>query len=348
MTKSKEKYMALLDVKSKILMAIMGVTFMAFILTAIINILNHRPILNVIYPFVGSLVMVFMYKRYHNKKNQKLIKNLFLIFLCFLYLPLSWITSPGSYSAMAFYGIVILFVAIILVNEPLEYIYPVVTVIINILLYHYEVIHPEQYHLYTTPSLRALDLSINYLIASGVLFTIAYIINHYFGDEHKRIFNTSVTDPLTGLFNRRYLYHYLENLFSSKGMPLSQNAQFTLMLIDLNHFKKINDTYGHLEGDEVLCRFAEILKVASRKSDIPIRFGGDEFILILQASTEADAHQVEVRINELFAASMKKYNDLDFSVGFGYANSNTGTIDDIIRKADDLLYKNKEMTKQKL
>lgn len=332
----KNKY--LLTVKNQIFMAILIITIAALWFTAILNTINQRPFVNVAFPILGSIVVFLLYRQYKLNHRRKLIKTIYLTFLCFLYLPASWLTSPGSYSAMAFYAIIILFVSFILANENWEYIFPLGTVLILLLLINYEPLKPEQYTLYTTPQLRALDLSLNFIVASIVLFVVIHILNRYFDNEHKRIFNASVTDPLTGIYNRRYLYQTLEQ-FMVPNMP--NQIQFTLLMMDLNHFKRVNDNHGHGEGDLVLKAFAEVLNAASRKHDIAIRYGGDEFVLLLMEASIEEAMHVEHRIKELFQPICDDYRSTGLSVSFGYASSGQGSIDDLIKVADDQLYQNK-------
>lgn len=88
------------------------------------------------------------------------------------------------------------------------------------------------------------------------------------------------TDDMTGLSNRRGLYAYLESL-----LPLPESQQLGLLLVDLDRFKQINDQFGHMVGDEVLCSVAEVVRDAARSNDLAARLGGDEFALICHVAT---------------------------------------------------------------
>lgn len=326
------------DMKNSIVAAVLGISVLVFAATVIINLVNHRPWENVVFPLVAAVVMWVIYRLYRQNRYRRSIKSFFLVFLCFFYLPLAWLTSPGSYSAMSFYGMTILFVSIIVASEWWEYLFPLGTALITVLLLVYEPTQPQQYTLYADPSLRAIDLSINYLIAAATYFVVIMVLNRSFTSEHQRIFDASITDPLTGLYNRRYLYHQLETLTGNNAAP---HTAFTLLMMDLNHFKKINDTFGHSEGDHVLKAFSSVLRQASRKSDIAIRYGGDEFILLLMGTADGDAAQVEERVSQLFQPVCDQYPAIGLSVSFGRASSDAGTASDIIKLADDLLYQHK-------
>ncbi|MCL2076227.1 MAG: GGDEF domain-containing protein [Betaproteobacteria bacterium] len=104
---------------------------------------------------------------------------------------------------------------------------------------------------------------------------------------------SSLRDPLTGLNNRRYLEEYVETLLANARR---QKIHLAIMMLDLDYFKMVNDTYGHDVGDTVLKTLAEVLKQSVRSSDMVIRYGGEEFLIILQGTVEPDADQVAENI----------------------------------------------------
>lgn len=324
--------------KERIFKSVLLLSGVVFFAVSFINLMNMRPIVNFILPMSASAVLLLMFRLYSKKRNTIIIKNGYMIFLCIMYFPLGWLTSPGSYSAMSFYAVLIFFVAIILAHDIYEYIYPVLMVIETIILLNFEPLRPEQFKLYASPSARAIDLSINYLITAAVMFAIVIIINSYFDLEHKKVYDASITDQLTGLYNRRYLYHVLEEMMNDDN----EDVVFSLLMMDLNNFKKVNDIYGHIDGDEVLQKFGGVLKDASRKRDVPIRYGGDEFVLILPGTDLKDAEKVKSRIIEMFDKVSVKYQGIDLSVSFGITENTGQGLETLIKEADDLLYKSKE------
>ncbi|MDR1848465.1 MAG: diguanylate cyclase [Zoogloeaceae bacterium] len=104
---------------------------------------------------------------------------------------------------------------------------------------------------------------------------------------------SSLRDPMTGLNNRRYLEEYIETLLANVRR---QQIHLAIMMLDLDYFKMVNDTYGHDAGDSVLKALSEVLKQAVRSSDMVIRYGGEEFLIILQDTEEPDADQVAENI----------------------------------------------------
>ncbi len=146
-------------------------------------------------------------------------------------------------------------------------------------------------------------------------------------------------DPLTGLFNRRYLQATLERELARcrrNGTPL------TLMMLDIDHFKSINDRYGHVAGDEVLRRMGEVLMAGARQEDVACRFGGEEFVLLLPAMpTEAAFARAEALRSQFAALSVPSpRGEVRTTVSIGVATfpRNGSTMDELTHSADLALY----------
>jgi len=131
-----------------------------------------------------------------------------------------------------------------------------------------------------------------------------------------KLYKTSITDPLTGLYNRRFFLQKLEEEFNRF---LRYGSNFCLVILDLDKFKYINDTYGHLEGDRILKIFAKILFKRTRKEDVVARIGGDEFACILVGSNIEGAKIFTERIKEDLNINYKK-EKLTFCAGVGCLN----------------------------
>jgi len=146
-------------------------------------------------------------------------------------------------------------------------------------------------------------------------------------------------DPLTGLYNRRYLDATLEREMARskrEGLPLS------LMLIDIDHFKQVNDTYGHQAGDEVLKRLAGILCENARSEDIACRYGGEEFLLLQPKMPLAMARERAEQWRAAFAAMTVPFGDLriqtTLSIGVAAYPGHGKSADELIECADRALY----------
>lgn len=167
--------------------------------------------------------------------------------------------------------------------------------------------------------------------------------------EKARLENLAITDYLTGIYNIRYFYHRIEEEFSRSHRyenPLS------CIMFDLDHFKKINDMYGHRTGDMVLREFAQLVKRHIRKSDVLARYGGEEFILLLPNTPTKGAVNEGERLSSLIKGhqfkGMKDGSRLTVSMGIACCpHRKIKTQDDLITCADNSLFvaKNKGRNK---
>ncbi|MFA9373605.1 MAG: diguanylate cyclase, partial [Poseidonibacter sp.] len=167
--------------------------------------------------------------------------------------------------------------------------------------------------------------------------------------DKKRIYELSITDGLTTLFNRRHFNDIAESVIDK---TIRNNNVFAFLLLDVDNFKKYNDTYGHQEGDNVLISIATSLKKSFKRSnDIIFRLGGEEFGVLISAKTQDDilklAETARKDIQDLQIEHSKNEPSLVITASFGIAiinnkNSNTQDLDYIYKKADDCLYEAKE------
>jgi diguanylate cyclase (GGDEF)-like protein len=155
------------------------------------------------------------------------------------------------------------------------------------------------------------------------------------------LYKMAVLDPVTNMFNRRYILHRLEEEISRcqrNGGPL------TVIALDLDSFKQINDEHGHAVGDYVLRIFGEQLKRATRGSDVVARYGGDEFLGILPDCNAEQIRYVMNRLNGLHVKTGKSTTDILYSAGWtDYIPGES--LEDLLKRADDMLYANKRNLK---
>ena len=154
----------------------------------------------------------------------------------------------------------------------------------------------------------------------------------------------AVTDQLTGLHNRRYMESQLEALV--RRAVVGGGDPVGLMVIDIDHFKKINDSFGHAVGDEVLREFAVRLASNVRAIDLPVRFGGEEFVVVMPETDLADAQRIAERIRLHVAGSpfrvMGGEELLTVTISIGVAASlPTDDQARLIKRADEAMYEAK-------
>ena len=160
----------------------------------------------------------------------------------------------------------------------------------------------------------------------------------------------ALTDPLTGLPNRRAIESWAVRQLSGAarhGFP------FWVVIIDLDHFKNVNDTYGHDAGDTVLKRFAEILRANTRRSDICGRIGGEEFLQVLTHADEPNVRLVLERLREQFSQERFQWNGHSVSVtaSFGVAGFWGRTAPEfgqLMSHADAALYRSKHLGRNRI
>ena len=151
----------------------------------------------------------------------------------------------------------------------------------------------------------------------------------------------SETDPLTGIGNRRFLDHKLE---AFKG----QDIQMSFLLIDIDHFKEINDNFGHDAGDKILVAISDTVKNVCRKNDILARIGGEEFIVLSINSTEESACIFAERIRSCIEGMSRSFEStITASIGIALGNMKNAKFDDLYKQADIALYLAKSQGRNK-
>ncbi|GAE89705.1 diguanylate cyclase [Acetivibrio straminisolvens JCM 21531] len=159
------------------------------------------------------------------------------------------------------------------------------------------------------------------------------------------------TDKLTKLYNRRFLEYYLDNQLNLAGFS---NQKLSVIMMDIDNFKRINDTYGHTAGDAVLVVFSQVILRCLRQTDLVARYGGEEFIAILPTSDTKNAYEIAERIRESIAAEpMPKVNNVqlpNISCSFGVSTFpiHADNKVDLIKTADIALYKAKQSGKNRV
>ncbi len=154
------------------------------------------------------------------------------------------------------------------------------------------------------------------------------------------------TDALTGLANRRYFLEVLENIMS---LTRRHQTPLTLIMADLDHFKVINDTYGHAGGDQVLKGFGALLQNTIRREDLAARLGGEEFIVALPHTDLSEALSIAERIR--LGLEEMKWEQIETQItgSFGISQFRPeDTADSLIERADQALYRAKAAGRNRL
>lgn len=178
----------------------------------------------------------------------------------------------------------------------------------------------------------------------GALLVIAITANYFQLGLMLRLYREATHDPLTGLLNRGALARAVEQF------PVWDSAPRTaLLMMDLDHFKRLNDTYGHAFGDDVLRNFAGILRKALRSTDLAARYGGEEFVAVLLDTDKEAAMAVAERVRQLTeSAALTDYDGVpvNYTVSIGVASMHPGEqFHTAAMRADNRLYEAKKTTR---
>jgi len=175
------------------------------------------------------------------------------------------------------------------------------------------------------------------------------LVNRALEAERKIMYERSIRDALTGLFTRRYLTEAASRLIDVHQR--NEEAGFSLLMADIDHFKAVNDTYGHLAGDEILVAVAKVLHDVCRQSDSAVRFGGEEFAVLMPLTSSEEAISLAERIRSLVEGLHPdtEAGPVAVTISIGVAShSQSEILADTIKKADVALYRAKESGRNKV
>lgn len=168
-------------------------------------------------------------------------------------------------------------------------------------------------------------------------------------ETHEILSERLNTDGLTGLYNHTAFQDRLKKLFDNYQ---THNHFFSIAILDIDFFKKVNDKYGHLKGDEVLKTFANLIKESIRANDFPARYGGEEFGIIFSGTNKYQAKKILERLRDNvkkveFTSEKEKFS-ITFSAGIAEINSNLSNTADLIRLADEAMYFSKNTGRDRI
>ena len=181
----------------------------------------------------------------------------------------------------------------------------------------------------------ATDNEINFLNLFARQIELAITI----ADLFEAVKSQAITDPMTGLFNRRYFEEFIQK---EAVRSKRQNQEFTVIGIDLDHLKKINDLYGHNYGDTAIKAIADVLKSSCRSIDIAARMGGEEFNVILSGVDSKGGAIFAERIRKTIeSVSLEKIGKITASIGVASYMEHSEEIDELLELVDHAMYESK-------
>ena len=181
------------------------------------------------------------------------------------------------------------------------------------------------------------NLAANRIVVALVLYSVSVLIyrNSLSADVLRRL---ATTDPLTGTFNRR---HFMDLMAREQRRADRYGAIYSLLMVDIDHFKRVNDTYGHQVGDQAIQAMADACKKLMRPTDVVARYGGEEFIITLTHTDLAGALKVAERLRLAVADIVlpTEQGALNFTISVGVSSyAKASRLEQIIAAADHALY----------
>ena len=191
-------------------------------------------------------------------------------------------------------------------------------------------------------------LTISFLLIVSVLFSLeVYYMQHNLEDENVSLEQLANYDPLTKLLNRRSMDSFL---MDAADKAVNGNDKFCLIMADIDDFKKVNDTYGHAIGDQVLVKVAEIISHDVREGDCVCRWGGEEILVLIRSSAETAEFVAERICKDIAAARIDTGSTkIAITLTLGVAQYRNGeTVDSVVERADACMYTGKSRGKNQV
>ncbi len=304
---------------------------------------------NLIYACV--LAVGFYLSRFRNKF--RLGRGLGVLMLVFVYTPFLWIFNGGSVSGIPYFILLFSsFITVITVGKDQgkgkKHISTIVIVtlclvMVGLILFEYH--FPDRLYQFEDQSVRYMDMVIGMLFAiTSNYFIIRAFIREYYKQLDKvkeystRLEELVVRDSMTCLYHHAYIIGRLTeeiNKCSRYHLPLS------VLMIDIDHFKQVNDTYGHPFGDEVLINIANLLRLTCRSTDMVARYGGEEFLIIMPGTNSESGVILADRILRAIQ-NLKFSQQITITISGGITEYKYGdTTTTTINRVDSLLYRAK-------
>ncbi len=301
--------------------------------------------------FTLILALSYYFSRF---RHQFFVFRIFSIFtLIFIYTPLLWILNGGSQSGIPYFiPLFVSFLSILTItpkssktNRLISYAVLATFSLVVIVLILLEFSHPEIFYQYTDKTTQKIDIIVAAVFSLlGNYLIIMSFVKLYYRQLEKaeeatcRLEELVIRDSMTCLYNHAFA---LSCLKEEVDRAVRRNSALSVIMMDIDHFKKINDTYGHPFGDNVLKQLSQTFQNNCRSIDTVARYGGEEFLIILPDTTSQIASVIANRLLGL-ARNLKFENDVSVTVSAGIAGHIPGdTASSLIDRADSYLYKAK-------
>jgi len=267
-----------------------------------------------------------------------------LIFITCVYIPFIYFTTAGHDGTAFLFSVIGIFALMIGFSGRQRVIVILVVILINLLCVAASYYFPHLVTPHVSLESELIDLVVSLVMAFVGMAIMTSQITKSFQNKNDELSEISNRDSLTGVYNRRFLFDYIEPLLKN-DVP---DQKICALMMDLDYFKVVNDTYGHGFGDEVLRTFTGTVEMVLRDSDILARYGGEEFVALLHSVSFTSAEIIAERIRKAVSA-IEFENDLHLTVSIGLAMAKPeDSAESLINRADGCLYKAKQQGRNRI
>ncbi len=262
-----------------------------------------------------------------------------LLFVTFIYVPFLYFQTAGYDGTALLFAQLGLFLLGIVFSGKTR----IIIIGLNIIDYLACVIishrYPQTVIPHGSPEALIIDLVVALILSFTSLAIATIYISKAFEDNNNTLAELTIRDGLTGVYNRRFLTGFLQQELDTAAQT---GQSIYVLMLDVDHFKRINDNYGHGFGDHVLSSCAQAVQGILRKCDVIARYGGEEFVIILLPQIPAKADAIAERIRQAVAA-LRFGHGVTVTVSIGVEKSRPGdTSEELLNRADRCMYQAKQ------
>ena len=327
------------------------ISLVAVSLAITTSFLGLKPIHIFLIYLLGTISFILYYLSRFKHKTYPVI----LIMLLNIFLSAIWFAGIGSNGFAGLFFLAGVMLSMTLLKGIKRYVFFLLNPIFIIILIGLEFYHPEWVGTYDTLNAKYIDYLLNVIILMvGLGGFIKILVDNLrkrtrqLEESNEKLTQSALHDELTGVPNRRLFYVQLKN---TMNLAKRNNQKFTLLYLDLDDFKEVNDELGHAAGDILLKKAAERMSGCLRKSDILARMGGDEFAIILpEAKEEKDITIVTRKILNAIDSDFKIHGrivSVGVSIGASIFRADNANAEELIRQADEAMYLAKKSGKNR-
>lgn len=317
----------------------------------LLNLFIFESAILIIAPLLMLGMTIFLYYVSAFRKRHLCASYAALILLTFVLYPVIWIENGGSMGPVFMYYLLNGMLIPFLLLEGRKYLMMGLNVLALGGLYVFEYMHPERIVLYNSLESRLMDHGISFIILFVVVFFLTQsVMNEYRSkvEELKEVQailkHRSERDSLTGIFNRGYIIESIDTNIEKKDPAMA-----SLIMLDIDDFKQINDNYGHHWGDRVIVDVAKTVSSLIRQTDIVGRIGGEEFLVYLPGCNQDAAASIAEEIRKSIETITWVEPGLKVTVSIGVVSYEKNTsIEAMLQKVDGQMYKAKNSGKNKV